>query len=81
MEARFGKAHQVWAMDRGMVSARNLAWLNQTGRRYVIGAPKAELRRFVKEIAGINQRYPAQIQSTAPTPATKISATVVSELC
>jgi len=51
MEARFGKAKRVWVMDRGMVSAENLAWLNQTGRRYVIGTPKAELRRFAKEIA------------------------------
>ena len=50
MEARFGKANRVWVMDRGMVSAENLAWLNQTGRRYVIGTPKAQLRRFAKEI-------------------------------
>ena len=51
MEVRFGKANRVWVMDRGMVSAENLAWLNQTGRRYVIGTPKAQLRRFAKEIA------------------------------
>ena len=50
MEARFGKANRVWVMDRGMVSAENLAWLNETGRRYVIGTPKAQLRRFAKEI-------------------------------
>lgn len=51
MEARFGKANRVWVMDRGMVSAENIAWLNETGRRYVIGTPKAELRRFAREIA------------------------------
>ena len=28
MEARFGRAHRVWVMDRGMTSAENLAWLN-----------------------------------------------------
>ena len=50
MEARFGKANRVWVMDRGMVSAENLAWLNQTGRRYVIGTPKAELRRWASQI-------------------------------
>jgi transposase len=38
-------------MDRGMVSAENIAWLNATGRRYVIGTPRAELRRFAKQIA------------------------------
>jgi len=38
-------------MDRGMVSAENIAWLNTTKRRYVIGTPRAELRRFAKEMA------------------------------
>jgi transposase len=50
MEARFGKANRVWVMDRGMVSQENVAWLNATGRRYVIGTPKAELKRFAKQI-------------------------------
>jgi transposase len=50
MEARFGKANRVWVMDRGMVSKKNVAWLNATGRRYVIGTPKAELKRFAKQI-------------------------------
>jgi len=51
MEERFGKANRVWVMDRGMVSAENIAWLNATGRRYVIGTPRTELRRFAKQIA------------------------------
>jgi transposase len=51
MEDRFGKVNRVWVMDRGMVSAENIAWLNATGRRYVIGTPRAELRRFAKQIA------------------------------
>jgi len=50
MEARFGKANRVWVMDRGMVSEDNLKWLNQSARRYVIGAPKAELKRWLKQI-------------------------------
>jgi transposase len=50
MEARFGKANRVWVMDRGMASEDNLAWLNETGRRYVIGTPKAELKRWLKQI-------------------------------
>ena len=41
MEARFGKVNRVWVMDRGMVSAENIAWLNSTGRRYVIGTARA----------------------------------------
>lgn len=51
MEARFGKAQRVWVMDRGMASAQNIAWLNQTGRRYVIGTARAELKRFAQHIA------------------------------
>jgi transposase len=51
MEDRFGKVNRVWVMDRGMVSAENIAWLNATGRRYVIGTPRSELGRFAKQIA------------------------------
>jgi transposase len=51
MEERFGKAKRVWVMDRGMVSAENIAWLNATGRRYVIGTPRAELKHWTRELA------------------------------
>lgn len=51
MEGRFGKVNRVWVMDRGMVSAKNIAWLNQTGRRYVIGTARAELGHFAQQIA------------------------------
>ena len=42
---------RVWITDRGMASADNLAWLRQTGRRYIIGAPKSELKKFGSELA------------------------------
>jgi transposase len=51
MEARHGALGRVWIADRGMASAENLAWLRQTGRRYVIGAPKSELKTFGSELA------------------------------
>jgi transposase len=51
MEARHGMVGRVWITDRGMASADNLAWLRQTGRRYIIGAPKAELKKFGSELA------------------------------
>jgi transposase len=54
MEARFGKLNRVWVMDRGMVSAENIAWLNETGRRYVIGTARSQLRRFAKQLADSN---------------------------
>src|SRR6202045_990327 len=51
MEARHGVLGRVWITDRGMASAANLAWLRQTGRRYIIGAPKSELKKFASELA------------------------------
>jgi transposase len=51
MEARYGIAERVWVMDRGMTSAENIAWLQQTGRRYLIGTAKSELKHFAREIA------------------------------
>ena len=45
MEARVGVAGRIWVMDRGMVSEQNLAWLRQSGRRYLIGATRSELAR------------------------------------
>jgi transposase len=51
MEARHGTLGRVWIGDRGMTSAENLAWLRETGRRYIIGAPKSELKKFASELA------------------------------
>jgi transposase len=51
MEARHGTLGRVWITDRGMASAENLTWLRSTGRRYIIGAPKSELKKFAAELA------------------------------
>ena len=51
MEARHGVVGRVWITDRGMASAENLDWLRETGRRYIIGAPKSELKKFGAELA------------------------------
>lgn len=50
MESRYGLARRVWVMDRGMTSAENIAWLRRTGRRYLIGTPKSDLRKWSREI-------------------------------
>ena len=50
VEQRYGAADRVWVMDRGMASEHNLEWLRCGGRRYLIGANKAELRRFEAKI-------------------------------
>jgi transposase len=51
MEARHGMLGRVWISDRGMASADNLAWLRSSGRRYIIGAPKSELKKFSSALA------------------------------
>jgi transposase len=51
MERSFGVANRVWVMDRGMVSRENLSWLQRTGRRYLIGTPRRELKRWSREVA------------------------------
>ena len=51
MEARYGIAQRIWVMDRGMTSEDNLEWLRETGRRYLVGTPKSELKTWAGAIA------------------------------
>lgn len=50
MERKYGRADRVWVMDRGMVSEENLAFLRRRGGRYIVGTPKAMLRRFEQHL-------------------------------
>ena len=54
MEQRFGVAHRVWVMDRGMGSEANVKWLEQTDRRYLIGTPKASMKAWREAILDSN---------------------------
>ena len=51
MEARYGSAQRIWVMDRGMTSAKNLAWLKKTGRRYLIGTSRSEIKQWSRQLA------------------------------
>jgi len=51
IEARYGKADRIWAMDRGMVSEENIAFLQEQGRRYILGTVKSQLKRYERELA------------------------------
>ena len=51
MEQRYGKADRVWVMDRGMVSADNIEWLQEGRRRYILGAARSEIRKWDKEFS------------------------------
>lgn len=48
MEESYGSAERIGVMDRGMVSEKNLEMLNKSGRRYIIGTPKCNLKHFEK---------------------------------
>jgi transposase len=50
MERRYGRADRIWVVDRGMVSEKNIAFLQQSGRRYIVGTPKSMLKRFQQEL-------------------------------
>lgn len=50
MEARYGRAHRIWVMDRGMTSAETVAWLQGGERRYLIGASRGELKKLAPQL-------------------------------
>ena len=50
MEAKYGRAERIWAMDRGMVSEDNLDYLRERDALYIVGTPKSRLRKFEKEL-------------------------------
>lgn len=50
LERKHGALGRVWVVDRGMVSEANLAFLRQSGRQYIVGTPKAQLRAFEQQL-------------------------------
>jgi len=50
MEGRYGRADRIWVMDRGMVSTENMDFLQEGGRRYIVGTPKGMLKAFEREL-------------------------------
>ena len=54
IEKKYGKSDRIWVVDRGMISEKNFLFLRQDGRRYIVGTPKSELKRFEQELAKEN---------------------------
>lgn len=54
MERRYGVADRIWVMDRGMISEKNIAFLKQHNRRYIIGTPKSLLKKFEQQLLSPN---------------------------
>lgn len=50
IEEQYGAASRIWVLDRGMVSEENLEYLRDRGQRYIVGAPRSQLRRFEREL-------------------------------
>ncbi len=50
MEERYGQANRIWCLDRGMISDENMEFLQQPGRRYIVGTPKGMLKAFEQEL-------------------------------
>jgi transposase len=46
VERRYGKAKRIWVMDRGLSSKKNVAWLEQEERWYVVATPRSEWKRW-----------------------------------
>jgi transposase len=46
VERRYGKAKRIWVMDRGLSSKKNVAWLEQEERSYVVAMPRSEWKRW-----------------------------------
>lgn len=50
VEKIYGRANRIWVMDRGMVSEANVEYLRKEGRRYILGTPKSQLRKYEREL-------------------------------
>ncbi len=54
MEEKYGQAQRVWVMDRGMVSEDNLEFLRERKASYIVGTPKAQLKKFEQQLTEKN---------------------------
>jgi transposase len=50
MEKKYGQSQRIWVLDRGMISEPNLQMLRAREGRYIVGTPKAMLRRFEQHL-------------------------------
>jgi transposase len=50
LEKKHGSLNRVWVLDRGMVSEENLEFLRERGGQYIVGTPKAMLKKFEEHL-------------------------------
>ncbi len=54
VERKYGKARRVWVFDRGIISEQNLAALRRRNGQYLVGTPRAHMKKFEKELMDAN---------------------------
>ena len=54
VERKYGKARRVWVFDRGIISEENLAALRKRNGQYLVGTPRAQMKKFEKELLDQN---------------------------
>lgn len=54
VEKKYGRANRIWVMDRGMVSEDNLQFVRDRDGQYIVGTPKATLRKFERHLVEQN---------------------------
>lgn len=52
IEQRYGRAHRIWVMDRGVPTEDSLAKMRAMGASYLVGTPKGRLTRLEKDFLG-----------------------------
>jgi len=50
IEGMYGKARRVWVMDRGIPTEKTLEEMRQQGVAYLVGTPKAMLKKLEQEL-------------------------------
>jgi transposase len=50
MEELYGRVGRIWVMDRGLASEKNVQFLREGARRYILGTAKNSLRKFEREL-------------------------------
>jgi transposase len=56
IEARYGQAHRIWVMDRGIPTEAHLTQLRERGAQYIVGTPKARLTKLEQRLLALPWR-------------------------
>ena len=50
MESKYGPAHRIWVLDRGMVNEGNLEYIRARDGQYIVGANRKDLKKYEQEL-------------------------------